>query len=140
MRLNAGARIKPHKDFKLGYEYNNFRIHVPIVTNEMIDFILDGHRLEMKAGECWYTNVNFVHSVENRSNEDRIHLVMDFERNEWSDRIFFGMAPREHFCIVDDRYNELNLRRTLEEMKILNLPCMQDRIERLEEQLKENRE
>ena len=135
LRLNAGARIKPHRDFKLGYENNNFRIHIPIITNELIDFILNGQRLEMKVGECWYTNVNFIHSVENRSSEDRIHLVLDFERNEWSDRLFFAQAPRAQFYLEDDQDADSNLRRTIEELKARNEPHMKEWIEKLERQL-----
>lgn len=33
LRLDAGAVIKPHTDYKLGYEDNNFRIHIPIITH-----------------------------------------------------------------------------------------------------------
>ncbi|MFT4533832.1 MAG: quercetin dioxygenase-like cupin family protein [Saprospiraceae bacterium] len=97
LKLEKGAYIKPHRDYNLGYEDCNFRIHIPIVTNPDVNFTLDGERIEMKIGECWYTNVNYVHSVSNEGSTDRIHLVIDCERNEWTDKIFFSLAPRDSF-------------------------------------------
>ena len=49
----------------------------------------------MLPGECWYTNVNYVHSVKNTGDTDRFHLVMDYERNPWSDDLFFKLADKE---------------------------------------------
>lgn len=97
LRLGAGAEIKPHRDHELGYENNNFRLHIPIKTNENVNFILDGIRLKMLPGECWYTNVNFIHSVSNKGETDRFHLVIDGKRNLWSDELFFSLAPEESF-------------------------------------------
>ena len=74
-----------------------FRIHIPIISNLKVDFILDEERLEMAEGQCWYTNVNFIHSVSNNGTSDRIHLVIDCERNDWSDNLFFSLAPKESF-------------------------------------------
>lgn len=95
MKLKVGAHILPHKDYALGYEDGTFRIHVPIVTNPQIEFIVDDQRVVMQEGECWYTNVNLTHSVANRGTEDRVHLVMDFTRNDWSDELFFSLAPAD---------------------------------------------
>lgn len=97
LKLSVGATIKPHRDYKLGYEDDHFRLHIPIITNEAVEFVLDDERLDMLPGECWYTNVNFVHSVANRGTVDRIHLVIDGVRNEWSDQLFFSLAPKEQF-------------------------------------------
>jgi len=82
LRLGAGSTIKKHKDYNLGFEDGEVRIHVPIVTNPEIEFILNGDRLTMLPGEAWYLNVNFDHSVANPSGEDRIHLVFDCVVNE----------------------------------------------------------
>ena len=62
MRLCVGSRILPHTDYKSGYEDSMFRIHIPILTNDRVKFILDGQRIIMKPGECWYTNVNYEHA------------------------------------------------------------------------------
>jgi hypothetical protein len=95
LRLRPGARIKPHTDFDLGYEDGSFRLHLPIITNDQIKFMINGQLLKMLPGECWYTNVNYEHAVENNGDTDRVHLVIDGCRNEWSDNLFFSVAPKE---------------------------------------------
>ncbi len=88
LNLTAGSEILEHKDLNMGYEDGYMRIHVPVQTNEEVFFYIDNQRVEMKPGECWYGNFNSPHRVHNRSNEDRIHLVIDMVRNEWSDELF----------------------------------------------------
>lgn len=102
LRLGVGTEIKPHRDHELGYEDNNFRLHIPVVTNSNVRFILDGELLKMQPGECWYTNVNYIHSVSNQGSSDRIHLVIDGVRNEWSDNLFFSLAPATSFTPVSE--------------------------------------
>ncbi len=136
LKLNAGSVIKAHQDFKLGYEDNNFRIHIPITTNERVEFILDGERLKMLPGECWYTNVNFVHSVANRGTQDRVHLVLDGERNDWSDKLFFSLAPRERFNLDESQSSKETRERIIEELKNINGLNSKELIEQLENDLK----
>jgi hypothetical protein len=97
LNLGVGAEIKPHRDHELGYEDDCFRLHIPITTNPQVSFMLDGKQLNMQPGECWYTNVNYIHSVANKGSSDRVHLVIDGERNNWSDELFFSRAPKESF-------------------------------------------
>ncbi len=130
LRLNAGSYIKPHKDYKLGYENNNFRVHIPIETNDQVEFILDGQQLSMLPGESWYTNVNFTHSVANRGKNDRIHLVLDAERNEWSDELFFSLAPKESFSLLQESQEEK--RQIIEELKRMNNPASKRLLQSLE--------
>lgn len=59
------------------------RLHVPVITSAEVIFFLDAHRIEMKAGECWYLDLSLPHWVENRSSTDRVHLVIDCEVNDW---------------------------------------------------------
>ena len=136
LRLEVGADIKPHSDYNLGYEDNNFRIHIPIKTNDDVYFILDGNRLIMLPGECWYTNVNYVHSVSNKGKTDRIHLVIDGERNAWSDDLFFSLAPKESFFPVREQIHTAeNLKRIIEELKLSDQPAAQQLIVKLQEGL-----
>ena len=99
LRLAPGAWIKPHQDNLCGYENNAFRIHIPILTNPGILFMLHGEQLNMKPGECWYINANYEHSVRNNGNVDRVHLVIDGERNLWSDELFFSYISPERLLI-----------------------------------------
>lgn len=138
LKLCAHSEIKPHRDYKLGYEDDNFRIHIPIVTNDQIEFILEGERLKMLPGECWYTNVNFTHSVTNKSLEDRIHLVIDGERNKWSDNIFFSLAPKDSFKLKENRFSIESKREIIEALKNRNEPELQELINKLEAELESN--
>jgi mannose-6-phosphate isomerase-like protein (cupin superfamily) len=59
------------------------RLHIPVVTNPEVEFVLNGVRVEMKEGECWYHNFNLPHRVANRGTVDRVHLVLDCVLNDW---------------------------------------------------------
>ncbi|MGA9997762.1 MAG: aspartyl/asparaginyl beta-hydroxylase domain-containing protein [Pyrinomonadaceae bacterium] len=83
LRLRPGSVIREHKDFNLGYEDGEIRIHVPVQTNAGVGFFLNGERLLMNEGESWYINFNLPHRVENFGETDRIHLVVDCEVNDW---------------------------------------------------------
>jgi hypothetical protein len=83
LRLRPGAKIAEHRDYKLGHEDGEVRIHVPIQTANGVEFFLDGVRVLMQEGEAWYLNFNLPHRVNNGSRGDRLHLVMDCRVNEW---------------------------------------------------------
>ncbi len=83
MRLKAGSTIKEHRDYELGFEDGEVRVHIPIVTNPEVEFVLSGVRVDMKEGECWYHNFNLPHRVANKGTVDRIHLVLDCVVNDW---------------------------------------------------------
>jgi len=136
LRLGAGAEIKPHRDHDLGYEDGNFRLHIPIVTNSGVRFVLDGTELTMLPGECWYTNVNYVHSVINSGKSDRVHLVIDGERNEWSDQLFFSSVPKESFKPIPKKNDSSEtIRRIIEELKRSNEPAAKKLINELSQKL-----
>lgn len=100
LRLHAGSSIAEHVDRALDFDDGEVRLHIPIVTSDDVKFFLDGARLVMAPGECWYTNVNLPHSVENRGVADRIHLVIDCQVDDWL-RTVFAATPRpatEHYA------------------------------------------
>ena len=88
LRLAPGSEIKEHRDRGAGYQFGNFRLHIVICTHENVSFRVDGADVPMKNGECWYADFDRPHSVVNKSNQDRVHLVLDCIRNEWSDELF----------------------------------------------------
>ncbi|MGG6230784.1 aspartyl/asparaginyl beta-hydroxylase domain-containing protein [Tenacibaculum sp. SDUM215027] len=136
LRLGVGAEIKPHRDYKLGYEDGNFRLHIPITTNSKVQFVLNNEKLNMLPGECWYTNVNYEHSVANHGKEDRIHLVIDAERNEWSDSLFFSLAPKESFQPIQEEIESPEtIRLILNELKHQNEPASEQLIFDLEQKI-----
>ena len=94
MKLEARAVIKEHRDYayfggqRWSFERGRIRVHIPIITGANVLWMLSGKRIDMKAGEAWYVNVCMPHSVENRGDTDRIHLVLETEVNEWVRSMF----------------------------------------------------
>ena len=81
--LVSKGRIELHRDTGSGLLSNIVRIHIPVTTNDDIYFYVDGKRVIMKNGECWFANITLPHEVENRSNNDRLQLMIDCDLNEW---------------------------------------------------------
>lgn len=92
MRLTPGSVIKEHHDNDLSFEQGMVRIHVPVVTNEGVDFRLNGVRCVMPAGSAWYLRLSDPHSVANRGAADRVHLVIDAAVNPWVEALFTRAA------------------------------------------------
>ncbi len=90
LKLAAGSAIREHRDYFLGYEDGVVRVHIPVETNPNVEFFHNGQRVEMQKGEAWYLNFNLMHSVVNKSTEDRVHLVVDCVLNDWLDSFFPG--------------------------------------------------
>jgi len=88
LRLSAGSHIKEHTDYNLSYEDGEVRVHVPIQTNSQVEFYLNGQRVVMGEGECWYVNVNLPHRIDNGGSADRVHLVIDCVLNDWLRGLF----------------------------------------------------
>ena len=77
-KLKPNSTITPHVD--RGNSLKNCkRTHIPIKTHPNCIFTIGGETKHLKEGEIWEIN-NFQkeHSVENNSNEDRIHMILDY--------------------------------------------------------------
>lgn len=86
MSLLPGTVIKEHRDYgaqRYSYERNYMRVHIPIRTHEQVAWRLRGQKVPMAPGDAWYINVCQPHSVENLSNVNRVHLVLDIKVNDW---------------------------------------------------------
>lgn len=93
LRLGPGGCIREHCDHDLGLPDADLRIHVPIVTDAHVDFLLDGRRIPMQAGECWFLDLSRPHRVENHGGVARIHLVVDCARSPWLEaQVVAGLA------------------------------------------------
>ncbi|MDE2483035.1 MAG: aspartyl/asparaginyl beta-hydroxylase domain-containing protein [bacterium] len=77
LRLAPGAHIREHRDYDLGLDVGEVRLHVVVRTNAHVRFSLDGQPVPMRAGECWYLDVSKPHAVTNGGSTERIHLVLD---------------------------------------------------------------
>lgn len=132
LNLAVGAEIKPHSDHCLGYEDGSFRLHIPIITNNEVEFILDGNRIIMNEGECWYIDANFIHSVANRGTIDRIHLVIDGIRNEWTDKLFFAEAHPSQFIKPKPVMSEEQKQLMIAELQRMNSAVANNLIKEIE--------
>ena len=95
LNLAAGAEIKEHRDRELSFEQGEARLHVPIFTNEHVRFYVQGQRVQMEEGDCWYLNAGLPHSVCNNGDSDRIHLVIDCIVNDWLKQLFDKSEKQE---------------------------------------------
>jgi hypothetical protein len=92
LRLHAEGIIKEHTDHGLSYADNLVRLHIPIQTNRLVESFVSGKQFAMQPGECWYVNFTLPHRVHNRSDLDRVHLVIDCDVNPWLRRIFASLG------------------------------------------------
>jgi hypothetical protein len=77
MCLAAGGRIGRHRDRAYGWTLPVLRLHVPVVTDASVEFLLNERRIVMRAGELWYLDTTRDHEAVNRGVKDRVHLVID---------------------------------------------------------------
>ena len=77
LRLAAGSHIREHADDGIGLDAGTARLHIPIATGEGVEFHVNGTRVPMAAGECWYLDLGLPHRVQNTGAQDRVHLVLD---------------------------------------------------------------
>src|SRR5262245_43214254 len=119
LRLVAGSRINQHRDRNECYASGAFRLHVPVQTNPLVSFRVDGCVVPMKSGECWYADVDRPHDVANESSSDRIHLVVDCCRNAWSDDVFRA-AGSDFAEAARRRVDQQTRRRMIEELRLMN--------------------
>lgn len=81
--LPPGGHIKDHFDFHTNFQFGLLRLHIPILTHPDVAFVIEGQRMNWKAGDLWYGDFSRVHSVKNDSQIVRVHMVMDVQINQW---------------------------------------------------------
>lgn len=96
-RLGPGGWIKEHRDLSGGVPMGVARFHIPVTTNERVEFFVSGNRVQMGVGEVWSLDTSYRHRVANRGASERIHLIGDFHLNDairemlpsrdWRDRL-----------------------------------------------------
>lgn len=85
--LKAGGTINLHRDMGSGLTSKIVRIHIPVTTNEDVYFHVNEESVRMQNGECWFADITKLHKVENRSNSDRLQLMIDCDLNDWWEAI-----------------------------------------------------
>lgn len=135
LNLKPGSVIKEHTDYNLGYEDGIFRIHVPITTNKDVHFFINSEEVIMLPGECWYGNFNLPHSVRNDGQTDRIHLVMDCFRNDWSDILFSECGYNFEVEKEQPEYSRETKLQMIEQLKLMDTETAREMVSQLNKEL-----
>lgn len=79
-----GTKLITHQDAS-----DKLRIHIPIITNNNSNWIIDGEEFHMEPGWAYLVNTTLPHSVENKGSTLRIHIY----GKVWTDDIIrhFGL-------------------------------------------------
>ncbi len=73
--LPPGQVIAPHRDTHILAVIH--RMHVPLVTHPLVKFTIARQEFFLKEGHLYDLNNAVVHSVENKSDVMRVHLMVD---------------------------------------------------------------
>jgi hypothetical protein len=76
-KLAAGGSITPHRDSLKSFAYGH-RIHIPVTTNKLVRFMIDGRPYRFEIGHVYEINNQKPHSVMNAGKEDRINFIFDY--------------------------------------------------------------
>jgi quercetin dioxygenase-like cupin family protein len=83
VKLKKNSKISAHVDNGNSLEICK-RTHIGVITNPSVIFTVGGEVKHMKEGDIWEINNQKEHSVNNDSNMDRIHLIIDYLVNNIS--------------------------------------------------------
>lgn len=125
LKLSPGSIIKEHKDMELNFENGAFRLHIPIQTNDEVEFMVAGTPLALKEGECWYCNFNLPHSMANRGSTDRIHLVIDGLVNDWVKELFNSntVLLKKEEEVEEKAQDEKTIREMIHHLRSMKTPA-----------------
>ena len=76
VNLPANTSIRPHVDGGPLLHYSR-RVHIPIITNDDVTFTVKDNTINMKEGGWYEINNQLKHAVNNNSNIDRVHIIID---------------------------------------------------------------
>jgi len=88
-KIKAGGHIYPHADTPVHAQYWD-RYHVVIKSSPDCSFRCGYEEVNMSTGSVWWFQNAIEHEVWNRSDEDRIHLIVDIRTQRLN---FTGLTP-----------------------------------------------
>lgn len=86
--MPANTRIRTHKD-QGELLYVSRRFHIPIITNKDCIFTVEKEIFYLKEENIYELNNRKYHSVNNNSNEDRVHLIVDVLPSQYAQNVIF---------------------------------------------------
>lgn len=75
--LAPGKSVLEHSDRPYGLSAGWVRLHIPVATNDHAILVLNGKDYCWQPGEFWYANFGTPHSLYNKGDEARVHLILD---------------------------------------------------------------
>jgi aspartyl/asparaginyl beta-hydroxylase (cupin superfamily) len=76
-KLKPNSTIPPHQDHGPHLEKCR-RLHIPLITNDTVDFVVDDKSHNLKEGFVYEFDNTRTHHVTNNSDKERIHLIVDW--------------------------------------------------------------
>jgi len=67
----------PKTTYSLHYDYDLWRVHIPLITNPDCLFFVDGKMWHLPVGYAYLVNVENHHLALNAGDQNRIHIVFD---------------------------------------------------------------
>lgn len=95
VKLNAKSIIDTHID-EVGYYEQGHRIHIPLITNPLCIFTVDGVEKNFDVGETFELNNTVSHSVINNGN-DRIHIIIDLVGSSYFEDCINNKIPKNFY-------------------------------------------
>ena len=106
VRLSPSGSIAPHQDKNFSLTHSH-RVHIPITTNPQITFTIGNETRHLEAGEIIEINNRRMHSVDNPSEQARVHLLLDWviagEQCCCADRVHPDSRCNPQVCMATDR-------------------------------------
>lgn len=131
LALHPGAEIKPHRDRGCNYVNGVCRIHIPIQTNQAVQFKVSDEFLVLEEGTSWYIDFDEIHTIKNNGKSVRVHLVIDCIRNDWTDAFFtahgYDLASEKQ----EQQMNEDQTLMVIAALERLDVPAAKQLIEDL---------
>ncbi|MCO6442253.1 MAG: aspartyl/asparaginyl beta-hydroxylase domain-containing protein [Nitrococcus mobilis] len=103
--LHPGASLDAHEEHvpfrtSTGTIGARLRFHLPLLTNDNAELILDGQVYRLPAGEVHLINQGCVHSADNRGESPRVHLVWDALLTKRLFRLISSTCPAPDYLIA----------------------------------------
>lgn len=107
--LPPGKVIGEHTDPGFGWESGMVRLHIPIITDPRVEFTIGGQHVYWKPGEFWFGDFSLPHSLRNKSDITRVHLVLDCAVNQavlaLFDPVFIAQVRAQHTILEINRFD-----------------------------------
>ena len=133
MKLNAGAVIKEHTDYEMNFEEGEARFHIPVTTNDNVNFYLEDERICMKEGECWYLNLSLKHSVTNLGQTDRVHLVIDCTANDWIKGLLqYEVVIKEIHSLAAKKHSPADKIKIIQQLRLMGTATASEMADKME--------